>query len=234
MKPLVLSLTTLLALVTVATPAFASGEVTPTPTAAANCQPSYGGAVCPEQNIIVDKTVKNPDTNSYVDNLGTNDPKYSPSENVSFSLKVTNPTNATLTQVIVTDTLPRELVYINGIEGAQYDSMANTVSFTISELKAGETKTYTFATKFADNTTFTYSIVCDITNRVTAKAEKAQDSDEARFCVEIPGKNPPVTKGGKPVHPVPPAEQTPPTGAAALLALIPTGLAGIVMRRKSK
>lgn len=240
MKTLVLSLATLLTVTTVATPAFASGKVTPTPTAIptptvvdGTCRPSYGGADCPGQNIIVDKTVKNPDTNGYVDNLGVNDPKYAPTEVVSFTLKVTNPTNQTLKNVVVTDTLPAELTYVDGLN-AQYDSAARRITFTIPELKAGETKTYTFNTKLADHTRFTYSVVCDITNVVTVKTTGAQDDDAARFCVEIPGKNPPVTKGGQPVYPVPPAKTTPPTGAGALMALIPMGLAGIVMRRKLK
>lgn len=236
MKTLVLSTLALLTVSAVTAPAFASGKVTPTPTPTVveyNCTPSYGGTVCPGQNIIIDKTVKNPDTNAFVDNLGTNDPKYNPTEVVSFTLKVTNPTNQTLQNVVVTDTLPAELTYVNGLENAKYDVNARTVTFTIAQLNAGETKTYTFNAKLADHTKFTQPVACDITNRVTAKAEKAQDSDEARFCVEIPGKNPPVTKGGQPVYPTPNVTTTPPTGAGALLALIPMGLAGIIMRRKN-
>ncbi|MDO8658867.1 MAG: hypothetical protein Q7K55_09070, partial [Candidatus Levybacteria bacterium] len=77
-------------------------------TAAAECQPIYGGGVsCPQVgNIVINKTVKNPKTNDFVNNLDVNDQKFSPDETVRFRITVTNNGDANMSNINVKDIFP--------------------------------------------------------------------------------------------------------------------------------
>src|SRR3989304_8577444 len=59
----------------------------------APCQPVYGGGeVCISKgNILVNKTVQNPQTGAFVDNLSlSNDPRFGAEKSVTFQLTITN------------------------------------------------------------------------------------------------------------------------------------------------
>src|SRR4051812_26729127 len=78
----------------------------------APCEPIYGGGeTCVSKgNIVVNKTVQNPTTKEYVDNLSlSNDPKFGVNQDVLFQITVKNTGDQNLSTVTVTDTFPNYL-----------------------------------------------------------------------------------------------------------------------------
>jgi uncharacterized repeat protein (TIGR01451 family) len=201
-----------------------------------DCQAQYGTSNCSTTNIVVNKTVQNPSTKNYVDNLGANDPKYKGGQTVPFKITVTNTGTATLNNVIITDTLPQ---YTTGVETKGGQISNNAVTITVDKLNAGESKTFDLNAKVVDEKTLPADkgIICVI-NKAKSNSDSATSYDEAQFCIEKPVigiKNPPTTKGGLPVHSAPETTITPKTGPEmlALIGLLPTGAAGFILRRRS-
>jgi len=197
------------------------------------CQPIYGGYTgnCEPVNISVNKTVQDPRSKNFVDNLGNNDAKYAPDATVPFRIVVTNTSDETLTNVKVQDMLPQYLTYTG--KNGQYDANSRTVTFTIDSLKADESRTIEFSAKVVGATTLPQDqgITC-VVNRAVASVNDLRSEDNAQLCIE---KSVLSTKGGNVVHPVPTAKTTPPTGVGtlALIGLLPTALAGFALRRST-
>ena len=80
----------------------------------------YGGEAEAGQ-VMVDKMVRNPLTNEYVDNLGLNDAKFSAEGVVFFKITVQNTGGSTLDEINVTDYLP---VYLQYVSGGNYNAMS--------------------------------------------------------------------------------------------------------------
>src|SRR6266852_8081478 len=79
---------------------------THTANADTNCQSIYGGGEnCGSGNITVQKQVLNPVTNKYVNNLGTNDPAYSPLSPIFFKVMVKNNGTTPITNIVVKDNI---------------------------------------------------------------------------------------------------------------------------------
>ena len=98
---------------------------TPTPTGT-SCNPTYGqGGTCETTIITLDKKVAHPQTGTFVDNLGVNDPKFAAEQSVPFKLTVTNTGTASVSAVTVKDTLPSYVTYESG---GSYDSTNRVVS----------------------------------------------------------------------------------------------------------
>jgi uncharacterized repeat protein (TIGR01451 family) len=70
-----------------------------------SCQTIYGGGqTCTNSgNISINKTVANPNTNQYVDNLTMNDAHYKPGDTLWFKLDVKNTGNTKISKVEVKD-----------------------------------------------------------------------------------------------------------------------------------
>ncbi|MBI5044826.1 MAG: DUF11 domain-containing protein [Candidatus Levybacteria bacterium] len=237
----------------VTVPAFASGNVTPTPTQAVlsttnnntggygttTCEPTYGGGTnCVTTKILIDKSVKNPQSGQFVDNLTINDPKYAPNDTVSFQLKVTNTSDQALSNVSVTDVLPSHLTYVSGISGGSYDNSTKTLTFNAGDFKVNESKTFTLNAKIAQASDLPadQGILCE-TNQSFVAVNNVQNQDNAQVCIQKPtlGTTSTMTKGGQVVYPSPNAKATPKTGAEmlALFALIPSSIGGLILRRKT-
>lgn len=192
------------------------------------CKPIYGGGqTCVQEgNISINKTVFNPQTNSFVENLGVNDTRLGPDQEITFRIEVTNTGGTTLSKVIVEDTFP------------QFLTPTTSTKVEIKNLKAKETKIITMKGKaFAANKLPNQEITC-VTNQVKATADKNTASDNTQFCIQkqvLGAAQPPTTKGGKPVFPQPQVNATPSTGPEmlALFGLIPAGLAGIFIRTRA-
>lgn len=244
--------TTIALTATAASSAMAAGTVTPTPTifmtnnnnaggygVVTPCQVTYGGGTnCPTTKILIDKTVKNPSTGQFVDNLNVNDPKYAPSSTVVFTLKVTNTTGDKLTSVTVKDILPSHLTYVNGVNGATYDNNSKTLTFNAGDFATGQVKTYTVNAKVSDAGQLPQDqgIVCE-TNQSMVFVSDVSNQDNAAFCIQNPTLGTTTTtKGGKTIYPAPKAKATPKTGPEmlTLFALIPSGLGGLILRRKTR
>lgn len=212
--------------------------------AATTCTPVYGGGQSCIQsgNLIIDKKVQNPQNNAFVDNLGVNDPRYAPNQNVNFEITVTNTGSATFGTVALEDTLPKYVVLADG----------NT-SMTVKDLKPNESKKLMLVGRIveAGQIPGDQMITCVI-NFVTGTADNQTSADNAQFCIEKSGQPltikqpgpttvPPqpiegTTKGGLKVFPQPSVKTTPPTGpeALALFGLIPTAGIGYFLRKRSK
>lgn len=76
------------------------------------CNSTYGHPCPPSETITINKEVQNPKDGNFVDNLGMNDPKFGPSQNVNFRITITNTSNKDLSDVTVADTLPSYVTFV--------------------------------------------------------------------------------------------------------------------------
>lgn len=199
--------------------------------ASAQCTPLYGGGVtCPSITIAVNKTVKIPSTEDFVDNLSN--PKFAVDTNVTFHLTVTNTGSTNIARVIVKDVFPQFINFVSG--PGSFDNATKTLTFEVTSLTVGESRTFTVEGKtVADNQIPSeIGIVCDgrTTNQVTATADTGQSAtDVSQICIER-------KVLGKEVIIVPAkVTQIPVTGSEVLYALvfIPAALIGFMLRRKA-
>ncbi len=151
------------------------------------CTPIYGGGVsCPPSvQILIDKTVRNPIDGMFYDNL-TN--RFNPNQEVKYRLDVQNTSDQTVTNVKVVDTLPKHLKFISGQGSWTYDTTSNTLSTTISELKAREVVRYELITNVVDTATLqavmgSLTVDC-IVNVAEVSVNDRSDDDSAQVCVE--------------------------------------------------
>jgi len=199
------------------------------------CQPIYGGGQTCVQvgNVLINKTVQNPQTGSFVDNLNINDPKFAPASSATFNITVTNTGSSTINKTTVKDTLPQFVSFVSG--PGSFDSNTKVLTFDVSDLKAGETKTFTVVAKITDagQLPADQGITC-VVNQALATAENGQQSsDNSQFCIQKPVLG--ETKGGLKVFPAPVVTTTPATGPEMLplIGLIPTAVLGFLLRRKT-
>ena len=200
----------------------------------ADCQPLYGGgSTCPNFAFSINKLVEVPNnTGQFVNNLSVNDPKYSPSQTVTYEIVVTNTGANTIPTITVTDTFPQYIAYVSGV--GNYNSSNNTLTFTISNINPGQTLTYMVNAQTAASASLptTQGITCNIVNQVNAVDSNGDTGyASSSLCIQQPvlGATPP------PVLPAPKIVKTPPTGPEMLplLALLPGGLGGFILRKKS-
>lgn len=146
----------------------------------------YGQYQVPTQiySITVDKTVGKPvsGTLEFVDNLTNGDYKFKPAEKITFQIKVKNASNTALTNVVVTDTLPSYMEYL---EGGAFDATKNAIVIQAGDFAAGEEKTYTISIRSVAQTSLPLDkgLIC-LVNKVVAANDKVSDDDTAQFCVE--------------------------------------------------
>jgi uncharacterized repeat protein (TIGR01451 family) len=192
----------------------------------ADCQPTYGGGqTCTASTFTINKLVQMPNNSNFVDNLGINDPRFSPSQTVNYELIVTNTGNSTIPTLNIVDTFPQ---YINFVSGAgSYDSNSKTLTFTISNLGAGQNQTINLTAQAADSKTVPVGVTCNgTTNKVTA-TDNNGDSDNASSTVCI--------QNSTAVLPATTVKTTPATGPEMipLALLFPGALGGFILRKKS-
>ena len=205
--------------------------------ASTSCQPIYGGGETCVQvgNISINKTVKNPTTGSFVDNLSVNDPKYSPASTVNFQITVTNTGNGNISSTTVKDTFPNYVTFVSG--PGSFDSNSKVLTFTVENLAAGASQIFNVSAKIVDQNSLPadQGVTC-VVNQVNATSnDNQQSSDNSQFCIEKPTQPGTTTKGGLKVFPAPAVVTTPATGPEMLplIGLIPSGLFGIFLRKKA-
>lgn len=207
--------------------------------AGSNCQSLYGGGqTCPTENkLVLDKKVLNPKSNTtkggviaeeFVDNLNINDPKYKAGQTIRFQLNITNIGKTTLQNILIEDTLPENIIF-TPTEG-NYDSNSHKYTQTIPQLNADETKTIIITGTIAEdkNLPQDLGVICSV-NNATAQTTNNYTDDSAGYCIE---RNP---QPERTVYQVPNIKSTPKTGPEllALIGLIPSGIGGILLRKKS-
>ncbi|MBI1919088.1 hypothetical protein HYS29_00675, partial [Candidatus Microgenomates bacterium] len=154
--------------------------------AAVRCETQYGGKeVCIRTGKLqVNKEVFDPRNKKFVDNLGLNDHKFSPGEQVTFKIKVKNVGDNTFDAINVLDILP-DLLKTDG-----------NPQFQIKDLKVGEEKEQEIKVKVAGADKFPRdkSVVC-VVNVAEAVSGEDKDRDTAQVCLErkvLPQKGAPV------------------------------------------
>lgn len=163
--------------------------------AAVRCETQYGGKeVCVRTGKLqVNKEVFDPRNKKFVDNLGLNDHKFSPNEQVVFKIKVKNVGDNTFDTINVLDILP-DLLKTDG-----------NPQFQIKDLKVGEEKEQEIKVKVAPADKFPKdkSVLC-VVNAAEAQAGEDKDRDTAQLCLErkvLPQKGaPPVLPPTGPEH----------------------------------
>lgn len=200
------------------------------------CQPVYGGgqSCVTTGNILVTKTVQNPQTNQFVQNLGTNDPRFSGNQTVTFQVTVTNTGGQTISQTAVKDTFPGFVNFQLGGTTGLFDNNTKTLTFTVDLLGPNETRNFTVLGKVVDPKDLPNGITC-VVNQVTATTNTGQMSQaNTQFCIERAVATT-TTKGGLPIVSPSPVSATPATGPELLplMALLPGGVFGFLLRKKT-
>lgn len=201
----------------------------------AQCTQVYGGGQsCVTTNAFsIEKTVQTPGKagGSYVNNLSINDAKYSPTSVVSFKITVKNTGAQVIPTLTIIDTFPQFISYVSGI--GSFDSNSKKLTFTVTNLNVGQTQTYDVTGKIAEANLMPsdQGIVCLINQAAATDNSGATNTSSSQFCVEksVLGSSFPIytTKGGITTTPATGPEMLP------LMALIPGGLAGFILRKKA-
>lgn len=197
------------------------------------CQPIYGGGqTCiTTGNISINKAVINPQTNQFVDNLSINDPRFQPGFITTFQLKIVNTGNSNISKVKITDIFPQYVTFSSG--PGSFDNNTKTLTFEIDNLKSNEARTFTITGKIVDSSSIPIDqggVVCVINQAQAVNLDYGSQvsQDNAQLCIEKVA----VSSGFPSVAAV---AVTPSTGPEAwgLISLIPTGIAGWFLRRRS-
>lgn len=163
----------------------------------AGCTSVYGGGVnCPRVGqVLINKTVKNPSTGIFVDNLGPADPKYRTQEVVTFQITVKNSGDQSMDSVTVKDTLPQYVDFMTG--PGTYDANSKVLTFTVNNLDAGSTQTFEVKGRTTHPAVLPAdkNVICPV-NVADAQSGDQKDHDEAQFCIEKKPEVPMVPKAG--------------------------------------
>lgn len=212
----------------------ASIAISSSTSAAGRCEIIYGGGeVCPPSlNLTIDKKVQTPNKGStFVDNLSVNDQRFAPNSPVTFQIEVKNTGDKKIDKIEVTDEFPQHLTFETGV--GNYDAEKRVLSFTVTNLEPGKNAVYTIVARTAksENLPSDTPVTC-VVNRVKAIANsQGIVTDASQLCIEKS-----ITPDAPMIKPAPKAVTTPPTGpeALTLLALIPSGIIGTFLRKKSQ
>jgi uncharacterized repeat protein (TIGR01451 family) len=228
-----------------------------------NCLNLYNGGIsCSTSELFdVEKTVQNPKDGSFVQILEPNQTKIMPGNTMIFRITITNTSDRTLEDIAITDQFSDTLTFTNAQKGT-FDKDARQLRYTLESLPEGKSETFDLQTtiKAEGDLPNVTGPLCAI-NVVTARSGNEEESANVQFCIEKnqatnSSSNPPpnfpggsnspasnnqvtqttnTTKGGQTVHTAPNQGKTPDTGPEllALIGLIPAGLGGYFLRRRS-
>jgi len=145
------------------------------------CTTQYGGTeTCRPSDLTINKQVQNPINGYFVENLSSGDATFSPGAEVLFKLTIQNVSGETFNPVTVKDVLPSYLTFVAG--PGTYDAGNRTLTFSLENFIAGETRTVEIMAKVLPTTA---SFVC-VNNYAEARADIVgrHDSDTAQFCIQ--------------------------------------------------
>ncbi|MDD2823546.1 MAG: hypothetical protein PHQ59_05735 [Candidatus Daviesbacteria bacterium] len=172
----------------------------------------------PTFNISINKTIFNPQTQQFVDNLTQNQFSFIPDQTVDFRIEVKNTGDVDLNSIDVTDQLPSQLDFVSGgtlDKGGQ-------PHFSIDKLAPSQTQSFLLKTKIRVDASAS-SVICPV-NLAKAQTGALMDQDTSTFCI-----NRNINKK------VAPVEELPKTGlplaAWSLVGFLP---AGFGLKRFSK
>ncbi len=149
-----------------------------------SCTTQYGGGQygttnCVPTDLTINKQVKNPISNVFVENLSATDATFSPGSDVLFKLTIKNGSGQTFNPVTVRDVLPEHFDFVAG--PGSYNKDNRTLSFTLENMIAGETRTIEILTK-VQTSGLPKDVFC-VTNQAFASALNRSDDDTGQVCV---------------------------------------------------
>ena len=202
---------------------------TPQALASAGCVPVYGGGVsCPRPaEVLLNKTVRNPATGVYVDNiLPIDNTNYRPGAIIPFHLKVQNSGDETLSLVTVTDSIPSFTDFSSidaAVENSSYDSNSRKLTFTVSNLAGNSSRTFTLNLRVVSEVALpaNKTLVCPINIVDTISSNNGTDHDESQFCIQRVIEVPQIPKAG------------PENWIISIVGLSASLIAGLKFRKKS-
>ena len=148
------------------------------------CTTQYGGTTtCVPSDLTINKQVKNPISNVFIENLTTTDQTFAPGNDVLYRLTIKNNSGETFNPVNVKDILPPYLTFVAG--PGTYDSATRTLTFSLENLIAGETRTVEILARVvaADQFPSGKSLFC-VVNVSEVRALNRFDSDSAQVCLQ--------------------------------------------------
>ena len=155
-----------------------------TPVSADMCTTQYGGTTtCSPSDLTINKQVKDPKSNTFVENLTSTDTTFTPGTEIDYRLTIKNNSGQTFDPVNVKDTFPPYLTFVSG--PGSYDSTNRVLNITMNNLIAGETRTVDIATRVVDANQFPSgkSLFC-VVNVGEVSALNRHDSDSAQACLQ--------------------------------------------------
>jgi len=212
------------------------------------CQPIFGGgeSCVTEGNLLIDKKLRAPNSNQFVDGTKLTDPKFAPGQTVLFQLTLRNTGNRVIEDITVIDTFPRFVSFVKG--PGQFNRATNTLTFSVDKLEAGQNRVIAIEGKVAAANTIpgTNTVSC-IVNQATATQGRNRATDNTEFCLQKgaqpaiptptkavqPGVQAPTPSAMPPIYEAPDAKTTPSTGPEllGLLGLLPAGVGGFYLRK---
>lgn len=150
----------------------------------------YGGET-PSYSILIDKMVGLPITTKggstdyqYVDNLSPSDPRFAPSQEVWFKIKVKNTSSQNLTAVEVVDYLPDYLMPLEG--PGKWNPDNKTIVWNAGDFNVDEEKVYYLKMKVYDQSMLPADkgLICVVNKASAKKNDIAYDEDTTQLCLE--------------------------------------------------
>lgn len=154
---------------------------------ATGCDSQYGGYNgCVPSNVSINKKVQQADKSGiFVENVTEGMTPFSIGSDVLYQIYITNNSDQDVSHVDVKDVFPTQMSFVSG--PGSYDKNTNTLTFTVDNLKKGETRTEQVLAKVGDQTKFAKdkSLHCEVVNTVAANVpDKKSESDTSSICVQ--------------------------------------------------
>lgn len=143
----------------------------------------------PSYSVLIDKMVGKPSQDKgatsyeYVDNLSPSDPRFSPSQEVWFKVKVKNTSEINITAVEVKDYVP---TYLEPLEGPGiWNGDTRIITWNAGDFNINEEKIYYLKMIVAAQNSLPADkgLFC-VVNKVDARNNIVYDDDSSQLCIE--------------------------------------------------
>lgn len=135
------------------------------------------------RQILVDKTIKNPITLEYLNNLDSSAVLFTADNLIDFKVRVKNTGDEELKNIEVKDTLPPYVIFQSG--PGSYDSGSRTLTWKIDKLDPDQESTFDIRVKVVPASQLPQGGTVCVINRIDARAETGEyDDDSSQFCIE--------------------------------------------------
>lgn len=201
------------------------------------CSPIYADGSM--GNVTISKTVLNPQTKTYVKNLGIGDAIYHPGDTVIFHITLTNTGSQNVQQLVVKDIFPQYLNFVSGV--GSYDQKNKILSFIIYNLKPNTTQSYAVSTQVVPASQFptNQQQLCLMNKATVLFGQNQLTQDLSQFCIQslnlTTQSSQPATSSNQPVYPPTKTKTSPSTGPSSfiILSLLFLASVGFILIKKT-